>query len=203
MNKKSLPPTYFDEVYAANADPWSFESSDYERAKYAATLDALPRPHYDKVFEIGCSIGVLTAQLAARCEHLLAVDVAQAAVSRTKARCADLPQVDVQCMQVPGELPAGDFDLILLSEVGYYWSPDDLRRALDWMFSALRSGGHLVLVHWTPVVADYPLTGDEVHDIASRQAGGQGWRHPLGLHDEHYRIDVFEAPSAVQAPSAA
>jgi len=194
MTPASLQPSYFDQVYAADADPWSFETSDYERSKYAATLAALPALHYEQAFEIGCSIGVLTAQLATRCQHLLAVDVADAALSRARERCAALPQVDVQCMQVPNTLPPGDFDLIVLSEVGYYWSLDDLQRALVWMFGALRSGGHLVLVHWTPVVADYPLTGDDVHDMTRRQADIRGWSHPFGQRHAHYRIDVFEAP---------
>ena len=214
LTSDSLTPLYFDDVYAANPDPWSFETSGYERAKYAATLAALPRARYERAFEIGCSIGVLTEQLAARCKHLLAVDVAHAALARARQRCADLPQVVLQCMHFPqelpgelpgqspgespgelsGELPRNDFDLILLSEVGYYWCMDDLQHALDWMFQAVRSGGHLVLVHWTPVVADYPLTGDDVHDITSRRARAQGW-HPL--HSQRfasYRIDVLEAP---------
>ena len=193
MPTTSLNPSYFDQVYAANADPWSFETSDYERAKYAATLAALPTANYERAFEIGCSIGVLTEQLAKRCEHLLAVDVADAALARARQRCAGLPQVMLQRLQVPNEVPGGDFDLIVLSEVGYYWSMDDLQHALDWMFGAVRSGGHLVLVHWTPVVADYPLTGDDVHDITSRRAAAEGWRHPLGQRHAHYRIDVFES----------
>jgi len=194
MTPISLQPSYFDQVYAANADPWSFETSDYERAKYAATLVALPAAKYAQAFEIGCSIGVLTALLATRCQHLLAVDVADAALACARKRCAGLPQVDLQCMQVPNTVPPGDFDLIVLSEVGYYWSPDDLQRALDWMLGAVRSGGHLVLVHWTPVVADYPLTGDDVHAIAGRQASSRGWAHRVGQRHARYRIDVFESP---------
>lgn len=196
MKPRSLPPTYFDDVYAANADPWAFESSDYERAKYAATVAALPRTHYDNAFEIGCSIGVLTAKLAPRCGQLLAVDVAEVALACTRQRCAGLPQVQVQRMQVPAELPSGEFDLIVLSEVGYYWSPDDLEHAMAWMFSVLRPGGHLMLVHWTRLVADYPLTGDEVHDTAGGHASRLGWRCVFGQRHMSYRIEVFEAPLA-------
>ncbi len=53
---RSLPPSYFDERYAKNLDPWDFETSDYERAKYVATLDALPRARYSSALEVGCSI---------------------------------------------------------------------------------------------------------------------------------------------------
>ena len=75
------------------ADPWRFATSDYERAKYEATLAALPHEIYRDVLEIGCSIGVLTRQLAPRCEKLLALDVAAKALDQARARCADLAHV--------------------------------------------------------------------------------------------------------------
>lgn len=62
--KQSLPPSYFDDLYQAKADPWGFETSEYEANKYAATLAALPNARYRSAFEIGGSIGVLTAKLA-------------------------------------------------------------------------------------------------------------------------------------------
>ena len=36
--RKTLEPAYFDALYATNPDPWNFETSPYERAKYALTL---------------------------------------------------------------------------------------------------------------------------------------------------------------------
>jgi hypothetical protein len=75
---RTLEPAYFDNVYAADSDPWKFASSAYERDKYAATLAAFPKPRYASAFEIGCSIGVLTSALAPRCDALLAVDAAAA-----------------------------------------------------------------------------------------------------------------------------
>ncbi|RYI86437.1 MAG: hypothetical protein EON47_22590, partial [Acetobacteraceae bacterium] len=77
----TLPATYFDALYAATPDPWAFASSDYEREKYAATLAALPRPHYARVLEIGCSIGVLTRMLAGRGDAVVALDVAETALA--------------------------------------------------------------------------------------------------------------------------
>lgn len=190
----TLPPDYFDAVYQANEDPWGFETSPYEREKYAATLAALPLPHYAEAFEIGCSLGVLTQQLAPRCGHLLAVDVAQAALDKARQRCAKLPQVELQLMRVPEEFPTERrFDLILVSEVGYYWSPEDLQRATDLMLATLRPGGQLLLVHWTPPVHDYPLTGDDVHEFFLTNATADGpLRHLSGQRQETYRLDLFE-----------
>lgn len=188
----TLPPEYFDYVYQANRDPWNFETSPYERAKYAATLAALPQPHYAEAFEIGCSLGVLTAELAPRCSHLLAVDVSEAALAQARARCAGLPQVEIKLLRVPEEFPSQQFDLILLSEVGYYWSPADLARAADQLIAGLKPGGQLLLVHWTPPVHDYPLTGDDVHQFFLAKAGPGGpLQHLAGQRHETYRLDLL------------
>jgi len=189
----TLPPAYFDQVYQANRDPWNFETSPYEREKYAATLAALPWPHYDEVFEIGCSLGVLTAQLAPRCGHLLAVDVSEAALAQARTRCAALPQVELRRLRVPEEFPPQQLDLVLVSEVGYYWSPADLARAADQVIAGLKPGGQLLLVHWTPPVHDYPLTGDDVHGFFLAKTGPDGpFRHLSGQRHDSYRLDLLE-----------
>ncbi|UOQ75866.1 nodulation S family protein [Hymenobacter sp. 5516J-16] len=190
----TLPPDYFADVYRANADPWHFETSPYEREKYATTLAALPRTHYQRAFEIGCSLGVLTEQLAARCGHLLAVDVAEAPLARARQRCAHLPQVEFQRLRVPEEFPAGaTFDLIVLSEVGYYWSPADLERAAAQLLASLTADGQLLLVHWTPPVHDYPLTGDDVHEFFLQAAQPNcPLRHVAAQRHEQYRLDLLE-----------
>ena len=188
----TLDPNYFDDVYRANEDPWAFASSPYERQKYTDTLAALDRPRYERAFEIGSSIGVLTAQLAQRCGRLLSVDVSEAALAQARQRCAGLPQVELRKMQVPSEFPQEQFDLILLSEVGYYWAPADLVRAADLMLAALPAGAQLLLVHWTPVVPDYPQTGDEVHELFLEKAGPTGpLAHLHGHRADKYRLDLF------------
>lgn len=185
----TLKPDYFDDVYAANADPWGFETKPYEQAKYADTLRSLPREHYTNVFEIGCSLGVLTAMLAPRCDRLLAVDGSEAPLVQARERCQSLPQVTLAQMQVPDQFPDAQFDLILVSEVGYYWSPDDFARAQEEILTHLLPGGQLMLVHWTPPVHDYPLTGDEVHEAFLKT---EGLKHLSGHREETYRLDVLE-----------
>ncbi len=191
--QRSLPPAYFDRMYAESDDPWGFATRPYEAAKYAATLAALPQDRYHSAFEIGCSIGVLTERLAARCDRLLAIDVAERALEQARARCRNLPHVHVRQMAVPDTFPNEQFDLILVSEVGYYWGGDDLAIAQRLIVEHLEPGGHLLLVHWTPFVEDYPLTGDEVHEAFLAGAGsGNGLRHSVGSRHETYRLDLFE-----------
>ncbi len=188
----SLDPAYFDRVYQANDDPWSFETSPYERDKYRATMAALPRERYQSAFEIGCSIGVLTELLAQRCDQLLSVDASEMPLQKARARLADAPNVTLRQMNVPAEFPDGSFDLIMLSEVGYYWAMPDLTRARQLIVDRLAPGGHLLLVHWTPPVHDYPLTGDQVHDFFMEQTQPDGpLQHLLNQRQETYRLDLF------------
>ncbi len=196
---RSLPPSFFDAIYAEAPDPWSFASSAYEAEKYAATLAAIPRDRYRTAFEIGCSIGVLTEQLAARCDALLSVDVAERPLTQARERCAHLPNAQFALLRVPERFPDAVFDLVVVSEVGYYWSTADLRRSRDLMVDHLEPGGHLILVHWTVEVEEYPISGDEVHaaffERASERADrrdGTPLRHLWGRREQTYRLDVFE-----------
>jgi hypothetical protein len=136
MNPKApetLTSPYFEKIYQTNPDPWQFETSRYEREKYFASLTALPTPCYQHGFEVGGSIGVLTRLLAGRCHRLLSVDISPTAQRRAQRRCADQPHVEFQIMQFPRERPGQTFDLIVLSEVGYYLSGADLLRAREWI----------------------------------------------------------------------
>lgn len=187
----SLPPAYFERLYTADPDPWRFASSPYEAAKYAATLAALPQERYHAALEIGCSIGVLTAQLAPRCEQLLALDVAEQALDAARERCTTQGQVTFCRAQVPHEFPSGRFDLILLSEVGYYLAWDDLARLQAGLLAALEPGGSLLLVHWTGPT-NYPLTADEVHDSF---LAIPALRHLQGSRAPEYRLDLFTLSS--------
>ena len=103
-----------------------------------------------------------------------------------------LDHVRFQKMQVPERFPDDTFDLSLLSEVGYYWSLADLSKARRLIAAHLASQGHLLLVHWTPYVEGYPLTGDEVHELFLNE-GAPALRHRTGRRAEHYRLDLFEA----------
>lgn len=189
--KKSLDATYFDDVYRADADPWNFQTSEYEREKYAETLKSLPKNRYESAWEIGCSIGVLTEKLARRCAKLLATDVADAALEQAARRVRDVPHVAVKKMRFPDDLPDERFDLILISEVAYYLSPSDWLAAQTKIVERLNENGSVVLVHWTPAVNDYPQTGDAVHQsFIDRTASVL--RRVTEKRRKKYRLDAFE-----------
>lgn len=172
---------YFEGMYAASRDPWGFETRWYEQRKYALTLAALTRERYRNAFEPGCSIGVLTAALAMRCDRLLAVDLVEAAVQQTRRRVAGLPggagRVDVRRWDMHDEWPEGELDLVVVSEVLYYLDRPDAERFMARAVHRLADDGEVVLVHWRPRVPEYPLTGDEAHALARDTTGLVGVAH--------------------------
>jgi SAM-dependent methyltransferase len=188
---QSLPVSYFDGLYERSPDPWSFETSAYEQEKFQATLAALPRPRYRRALEIGCSIGVLTRQLADRCDELVALEPAAKALERARERCRDLPHVAFLRSRVPADWPDSTFDLILLSEVVYYLDAADVGRLAEKVMTTIRPGGHVELVHWTGET-DYPLSGDEAADIFIHATAGR-----LNIiarqRAPEYRLDLLAA----------
>lgn len=172
VDPQSMTAKDFDSFYAgAGADPWGFTDRWYEQRKRAITLASLPRDRFGRVFEPGCSIGVLTEQLAPRCEQLLATDVAEAALDAARQRTARFEQVQIEHRSVPSQWPEGEFDLVVLSEVGYYCGSVDLARLVRLAAASLGTAGVLMACHWRHPVAGYPLSGDAVHAALREHSG--------------------------------
>ncbi len=184
-------PGYFEQLYARDPDPWKFATSDYERDKYAATLAALPSRRFRRAFEVGCSIGVLTAQLAQRCDEVLAVDVSETALAQARERC---PGVTFANMDLRDQWPDGSFDLILFSEVLYYLGLDGIRRVARRSVDSLAPGGVVGLVNWFGPT-DGACTGDEAAALFIEAAGSR-LSPSVQTRAEKYRLDVLmEVPA--------
>lgn len=179
----TLPPSYFDAMYEASPDPWGFTSRWYEQRKYALTLAALPARRYRRAVEIGCSVGILTAGLAERCDELIALDPSPAALTAAGKRVPS--NVQLVRGSVPSGWPTGPWDLVVLSEVGYYLSDSDLQVLLDLVEQDLAPGGTVLACHWRHPVADYPLTGDQVHLALTR------WPRLSRIEEEDFLLDVM------------
>lgn len=184
----TLPREYFDALYAAAQDPWGFRSRWYEERKRALTMALLPDARYRTGYEPGCSVGVLTRRLAGRCDRLLATDVSAAAVTAATAATADLPQVRVGTATLPADWPRAVFDLVVISELGYYFDVDDLRELAS---RAVAGTQTLVAVHWRHPVADYPLRGDEVHAVLGAAAARAGLTRLARHRDADLTADVW------------
>ncbi len=197
----SISREYFDAAYSDNADPFRLSNNWYEERKYAITLASLPQPRYRRALEPGCSIGLLTEKLSTRCDSLTSTDVVDSALETTRSR-VDSTLVQLLKWSLTddwGIVSGGEpFDLIVLSEIGYYLDADDLQAAAASAVACLAAGGTLLAVHWRHPVADYPLSGDQVHAVIGATAG---LTRLCGYVDDDVILEVFvgetEAPVSV------
>ncbi|MBC7725248.1 MAG: bifunctional PIG-L family deacetylase/class I SAM-dependent methyltransferase [Burkholderiaceae bacterium] len=196
---RTLSREFFDEFYAGTEDPWGFESRWYEMRKRALTVASLPRPLFSSGLEIGCSIGVLTADLAGRCASLVATDISEQPLGRARERLIEQSHVTLVRCDTPVHWPAGSFDLIVLSEVAYYWSRDDLDIAIDHIDRTLSADGVLIACHWRHSVEGYPERGDDVHTTLTAHPGFEVLSHH---EEEDFLLDVLVRRPAISVARA-
>jgi SAM-dependent methyltransferase len=163
--KVESSPAFFEEKYRENADPWDFSHSAYELGRYDAIINAIAHRTYRWAFEPGCSIGVLTERLAAYCGTVDAIDFSPTAIMQAQRRCAHLHNVEVRCAALPDGVPAKNFDLLVLSEIGYYFTPQAWQQISSTLVDSIAQGATVLAAHWLGHSQDHCISGDEVHEI--------------------------------------
>ena len=137
---------------------------------------------------------MLTERLAPRCAALLAIDVVDAALDRAHGRCRHLSQVCFARSDLPRHAPEGPFDLIVLSEVLYYFDRLELAEIAAQVAAAAVPGATMLLVHWLGQTPDYPLTGDEA--VAAFKAALPSVSLRRSKRTEQFRLDLLQVARA-------
>ncbi len=188
-SKAKMDADDFEARYSADSDPWRYETSDYERNKYQATLAACGPGPFSSAIELGGSIGVFSSLLARRCTSLVTLDFSPTAVRLARKRLASLDNVQALIGRIPEDLPSGRFDLVVASEVLYYLTKAELDATVEWIGSALRRGGRLVCVHWRRPGPERPLSAEAVHATVD-EASTLIWMKSDSTDD--YLLDILE-----------
>jgi LmbE family N-acetylglucosaminyl deacetylase len=186
----------FERLHRDHADPWEVAERFYEQRKRALTLAGLPRRRFCRTLEIGCSVGALTRELAAISDSLLALDTSETAVRRTNEALIMDDAASARLATVPRDWPRedGPFDLVVLSETGYFLSADQLDDVVRLILGSLDEDGVLVLCHWRHPIDGWELDGDAVHERVRRQSG----LATLALHtEEDFLLEVLVPAPAV------
>lgn len=196
MTGEATSDAYFRRQWEGSGDPWNHGGRWYETRKYEITVASLPRPHYARTFEPGCGAGFLTRRLAARTDVLVAYEREPEGVRATSERCSDLGHVQVTEARAPGDWPDGPLDLIVVSELLYYFDDRTLDSMLDRLQDAARAGADVVAAHYRRHVADHARSGDDAHDRLRAALGEpsiahvepafliHGWSATGAEHDE-------------------
>ncbi len=147
LGRRAQGRLYFENIYR-EGDPWLYETSSYEQAKYAQTLELLPQPRFLRALEVGSSIGVFTQRLSARADEVVGIDISARACRRARARCREQRHVRIERADLSRFSDARGFDLVVCAEMLYYlWElRSDRSAACRRVAKLLRPGGWLVLV---------------------------------------------------------
>ena len=181
----------FEHMYLGAADPYGLRTRWYEARKRAILLASLPRASYASAFEPGCGIGVLTRALALRCGRVLASDFSAQAVAVAREGLRELSNVEVVQQALPGEWPrstAGAFDLIVLSELGYFLDAGDMASLAKHCGHSLSRDGTLVACHWLPGFDARRLPTPAVHEMLD----APGLRRVAHYEDADFQLVVWE-----------
>jgi SAM-dependent methyltransferase len=178
---------HFIGMYEAKTDPWDTATKWHDQRKYAVTVASLPRERYRRCYEPGCSVGLLTRLLAARCDEILAVDAVPEAVRAAADEVAEFPHVRVEQAMLPADLPDGTFDLIVIGDLLYYLSAGDLAELLDGLAARLDEGGEIVSVHFRDR-GGATYDGQHVHEAL---AALDGLERVIRHEDEWFVLDVL------------
>jgi SAM-dependent methyltransferase len=184
----SVSGEHFIGLYLAKDDPWDLATKWHGQREYAVTVASLPRRRYRSCYEPGCSIGLLTRMLAARCDELLAVDCVGTAVEQAREAVRDLAHVRVKRATLPAELPDATFDLIVIGDLLYYLSAEDLDALLDGLVARLEPEGDIVAVHFRDREHGGNYDGFNVH---AALAGRPGLERRVHHEDEWFLLDVL------------
>jgi Nodulation protein S (NodS) len=131
---------------------------------------------------------VLTELLAVRCDRLVCSDIIPSALQRAEARLRARSHVSVEERSIPDQWPTGPFDLVVLSEIAYYFDETDLGQLLRCVVDSTPRGAHVVGVHWRGET-DYPLSGDRCHELIS---DALGFVSIVQHREPEFVLDVWE-----------
>lgn len=185
--------TYFDQLYGASADPYGLRTRWYEQRKRALTLAALPHPRYRSAYEPGCGAGELTAALATRCETLLSSDFSEKGLAAARARNGGRANVQLAVHDLPREWPLAQtpFDLIVISELGYFLQADAMQQLAADCAASLDVDGTLVACHWRPSFSQRTLTTEAVHQTLEQALSSAGAHTTLRHEEADFLLQVW------------
>jgi len=137
----------FENKFRVNIDPWNYTHSRFEWVKRQMLLRACGPSKYGRVLELGCAIGETMRVLARLSLRLVAVDASPTALSEAARRAPRDRRIRFHRAILPGQMPRGPFDLIVVSELIYYLRPHYLKPLADRIFAALAPGGMTVVLN--------------------------------------------------------
>jgi SAM-dependent methyltransferase len=153
---------FFEDLWK-QGDPWGFQTSEFERDKYARQFAILAGRRYGRALEIGCGNGCFTRLLAGVADQVVALDISPTAIAQARRGAAGLETINFRVANIMDYDPHADgpWDLVIMSEticyLGWLYSLFDVAWLGCQLLSATRVGGRLLMANTCGGVEDYLL----------------------------------------------
>ena len=153
---------FFEDLWK-QGDPWEFETSAFERDKYARQFAILQGHRYSRVLEVGCGNGCFTRRIAGIADRVVALDISPTAIAQARQAADRREAIDFRIANIMDYDPQaeGPWDLVVMSEticyLGWLYSLFDVAWLACQLLSATRAGGRLLMANTCNGVEDYLL----------------------------------------------
>jgi LmbE family N-acetylglucosaminyl deacetylase len=184
-------PDEFDQLFSQSADPWHYDVAPYEQVRFARTIEALGGRRFHSGLEVACAAGVLTERIAPHCDQLVAVDASREAIAHARRRLQQWTHIDIRVARMPDQLPDGRFDLIMLSDVLYYFGLRGLMEFLLAVIDRAQPDAMIVLVDYLGPMG-IAVNGEMAAEASIALARLHGWEPTRHERNDTMRLDRLE-----------
>jgi cyclopropane fatty-acyl-phospholipid synthase-like methyltransferase len=140
--------TDFAPVYSrAERDAWGYERRPFESKRFDLIMEVLFTVRAKRALEVGCAEGHLTRRLGSRVEELVACDIVEEALRRAQENCRGLDNARFLHVDVRHAWPPGFFDLLVYSDVLYYFTRREVRRVIRESARRVHRGGYFLFAN--------------------------------------------------------
>ena len=182
----------FEDTFGASDDPWSTFSDRDEALKRDAILHALGTGPFGRVLELGAGNGSNSVALARRALRLDATEGTAKGTALTRDALGDRRGARAIELALPARFPRACYDAIVVAELLYYLSAEDMAAVARDVAAALRPGGRLVLAHHRIQFHDFAQHAEHIHDRFRRDTGRR-WHPVEGRRTGRWRVEGFRA----------
>lgn len=142
----------FIQLYKVSCDPWH---ADVDSPPYEGVLDLLRKLERKPraILDLGCGNGAFSAKIKKLFPdaEVFGLDVSPNAIAEASQRHAGITFFVNDIRKIDQKKFCGKrFDLILMLDLLYYFSPSEQRSILKSIKGILASGGYLLVRSWTP-----------------------------------------------------
>ena len=180
----------FDAKFTGDADPWRTFTNRDEARKRRAIVKGLGTGPIGRILELAAGNGSNSVALARMALRLDATEGAESGTELIRRAVGRDQRVRVSQLVLPGRFPAKEYDAIVVAEVLYYLSSQDMARVARDVATALSSGGRLVLAHHRVDYPDFVQHADGIHHRFLSDTG-VAWTPRRDVRTGRWRVQSY------------